>query len=448
MPRKKAARREPTPEEEGAQILANAEKAGANYAQDQVDGSYFRDWVMDQMVEGEEMRKRDPNSVIPLETPSDAKKLARNMLQQLEWDTNRDMEQSTVLELSGTDDGDLDRCGISAKDVNDAFFSSFTESLKNPTTVHWLTDLILENLDEVRGTPKSKLAHEAKRPTARKSTSSRGTVTYPRSPSGQYVLTHDGKEVMRGTENAIWAWMHRNHSFSVDHALQYEGYRIAPVEKAGDLSETSAGAKNFIAVEFDLARGERTGKRMEFLAVNIKDAAEKLVYTLNLSSSGWRVSPSGRTVQKKTGNIGWHIVEAGSNAARTMGVSEPRHPVVRDYVAVDHRGRTVAGPFTDYNEAKREADRARGYVKLASPHKTREAQGHKSSSAHAALRRATVDDLGIELRHDEDGRYRWYESETGVDTETSGKTILDAIRAARDSWPAPTWDLKFPRSHR
>lgn len=366
MPRKKATRREPTPKEEGQQILADAEKAGANYAQDQVDGSYFRDWVWEQMVEGEEMRKRDPDSVIPLETPSDAKKLARSMLQELEWDTKRDMETHTILELSGAkgvfDSGSADwvrdHYGITYEEVSDAFFSAFDEALESQR--QWLTDMILENLDEVRGTPKSKLAHEAKRPTARKSTSSRGTVTYPRSPSGQYVLTRDGKEVMRGTENAIWAWMHRNHSFSVDHAIQYEGYRIAPVE----------------------------------------------------------------------------------------AVTERRRPVVRDYIAVDPRGRTVAGPFTDYNEAKREADRARGYVKLASPHKTREAQGHKSSSAHAALRRATVDDLGIELRHDEDGRYRWYESETGVDTETSGKTILDAIRAARDSWPAPTWNLKFPRSHR
>ena len=53
------------------------------------------------------------------------------------------------------------------------------------------------------------------------------------------------------------------------------------------------------------------------------------------------------------------------------------NPLVRDYIAVDPRGRPVAGPFTDYDKAKREADRARGYVKFASPHKTREAQGHR-----------------------------------------------------------------------
>jgi hypothetical protein len=38
---------------------------------------------------------------------------------------------------------------------------------------------------------------------------------------------------------------------------------------------------------------------------------------------------------------------------------------VRDYVAVDYRGRQVGGPFTDYRQAKREADRNGGVVKFA-----------------------------------------------------------------------------------
>lgn len=44
----------------------------------------------------------------------------------------------------------------------------------------------------------------------------------------QFVLTHDGLEVMRGSENQIWTWLHRNHSYSVDWALKYEGYAIIP----------------------------------------------------------------------------------------------------------------------------------------------------------------------------------------------------------------------------
>lgn len=56
------------------------------------------------------------------------------------------------------------------------------------------------------------------------------SMTYPSSPSGQYVLTRDGQEIIRGTEEEIWRWMHRNHSYSINHALRYEGYAIAPVE--------------------------------------------------------------------------------------------------------------------------------------------------------------------------------------------------------------------------
>jgi hypothetical protein len=44
--------------------------------------------------------------------------------------------------------------------------------------------------------------------------------------SGQYVLLRYGKEVMRGTEGEVWQYIHRNHCYSVDHALKYEGYSI------------------------------------------------------------------------------------------------------------------------------------------------------------------------------------------------------------------------------
>jgi hypothetical protein len=54
------------------------------------------------------------------------------------------------------------------------------------------------------------------------------SATYPVSPTGQYVLTRDGREIMRGTEQAIWSWMHANLGYSVEHALRHEGYRIAP----------------------------------------------------------------------------------------------------------------------------------------------------------------------------------------------------------------------------
>ena len=52
---------------------------------------------------------------------------------------------------------------------------------------------------------------------------------YENSPSGRYVLTLDGKEVLEGTEIEIVDHIHNNHCYSVSHALKYEGYKIEPV---------------------------------------------------------------------------------------------------------------------------------------------------------------------------------------------------------------------------
>lgn len=44
----------------------------------------------------------------------------------------------------------------------------------------------------------------------------------------KFDLQRDGKTVFTGTEAEIYAYLHRKHSFSVDHALKYEGYKIVP----------------------------------------------------------------------------------------------------------------------------------------------------------------------------------------------------------------------------
>lgn len=158
MPRKKS-KREPTPMEEGEQIIESAEKAGADYAQEQVGSPHFRDWVHDQLAEAERMRAADPSSVLPLETPDDAKKVARNMLKQLEWDTKRQMEHTEIEELSGASgvlsSGNAawvkDTYGITAHDVGKSFFEGFSEELDKPTTREWLTDEILQAIEGVQG---------------------------------------------------------------------------------------------------------------------------------------------------------------------------------------------------------------------------------------------------------------------------------------------------------
>ena len=277
-----------------------------------------------------------------------------------------------------------EKSGITYEDVSDAFFGAFTEELKSQSVRQWLADIVLEFNEEARGGG-GEVGESRRRPMVRAIHGYNIYVTYPnekfarkhesvighiiqKSLVKQYAI-RDGysmeygpidKDDYRRLEGIIYS--------KLGNAVRVGLVQVAYAGGSGrDASEAGAGTKNFIAVEFDLSRGERTDKRMDFIAVDLKDAAEKLAYTLNLSSSGWRVSPSGRTVNRKTGNIGWHIVEAGSSAARNMGVSENNHrPLVRDYIAVDPKGRPVAGPFTDYDKAKREADRARGYVRFAS----------------------------------------------------------------------------------
>jgi len=286
MPRKSKARhREPTPKEEGEQILEAAATAGTQYAQDQVGGTYFQDWVWEQMVEAERMRQHDPNSVIPLETPSDAKKLARNMLQQLEWDTKRDMQQQTILELSGAKgvfgignaDWVKDKYGITYEEVSDAFFTAFDEALKDQNVRQWLADMVLEFDKEVRGGDEQEV--------------------------GERLSAREGE---------------------------------AKIVSAKDLKPG------------DFVRGERGSRRYPILSVK-------------------RVGGSMPIEVCVQGQGTWHFKPDDSVEVFGQTLHETRRrPVVRDYIAVDNRGRQVAGPFADYGDAKAAATRARGFVKFAS----------------------------------------------------------------------------------
>ena len=48
--------------------------------------------------------------------------------------------------------------------------------------------------------------------------------------------------------------------------------------------------------------------------------------------------------------------------------------------------------------------------------------------------------LTLNLHHDSDGRYRWYD-EDETDTEVSGETIAEAHEAAQMAWGDGDWDL-------
>lgn len=44
-------------------------------------------------------------------------------------------------------------------------------------------------------------------------------------------IRRDGEYVTTVHSTQILAWFHQNHSYSVEHALRYEGYEILPVEE-------------------------------------------------------------------------------------------------------------------------------------------------------------------------------------------------------------------------
>jgi hypothetical protein len=108
-----------------------AEKAGEQYAYDQIQGDYFMDWVHEQMLEASKM---PPDKVLPLETKDDAMEIARRMLQQLEWDTKRDLKADEIERTLG-----IDRA---TPDDIDAFYKGFRHAIA--ASRDWLADELLE----------------------------------------------------------------------------------------------------------------------------------------------------------------------------------------------------------------------------------------------------------------------------------------------------------------
>lgn len=55
------------------------------------------------------------------------------------------------------------------------------------------------------------------------------------------------------------------------------------------------------------------------------------------------------------------------------------------------------------------------------------------------MKTAKTNGVAIELQHDDgihqDGKYRWYETATGTDTEVSGRTVEEAIEVAAAAFP-------------
>jgi len=50
--------------------------------------------------------------------------------------------------------------------------------------------------------------------------------------------------------------------------------------------------------------------------------------------------------------------------------------------------------------------------------------------------------IELVLKHDQDGRWRWYEAGSGADTEVSGSSIRDAYLQAEKAW-GKIWRFRF-----
>jgi len=87
------------------------------------------------MVEAERMRQADPNSVIDASTPAGARKVAKNILQQLKWDTKRELSESKE------------------------FYEGFEEMLDSQE--EWLAEMVLDFDKEARerGAPEAREAY-------------------------------------------------------------------------------------------------------------------------------------------------------------------------------------------------------------------------------------------------------------------------------------------------
>jgi len=106
------------------------------------------------------MRKADPSSVVPMETKADYRRLARNMLRQLEQDVKRELGDHEILELSGaagvfdigSADWTRDKYGITKRDVFSEFYKGLASSLHADETISWLADELEEINRGLRGT--------------------------------------------------------------------------------------------------------------------------------------------------------------------------------------------------------------------------------------------------------------------------------------------------------
>lgn len=107
-----------------------AETAGKQYAEQQIKSEHFDNWVRDQLAEAASMPE---DQVVPLETPDDARKIARAMFQELEHDAKRQAPRDNII----------------PEGQDEAFWRGFHKYCMD--SVPWLADELLTLKREIRG---------------------------------------------------------------------------------------------------------------------------------------------------------------------------------------------------------------------------------------------------------------------------------------------------------
>ena len=124
--------------------IDKAKKTGEKYAEDQITSDYFQDWVHKQMLEASTSAV---DIAAGLEIYALAKekraadRLAKNMLQQLRWDTERGLGDREITDL-------LRAAGISnprdkARELGPVFWSAMRQKLDSSDVRSWLAEEVI-----------------------------------------------------------------------------------------------------------------------------------------------------------------------------------------------------------------------------------------------------------------------------------------------------------------
>jgi len=152
---------------------------------------------------------------------------------------------------------------------------------------------------------------------------------YGPSETGRYVLFHDSREVMRGTEAEIWKELPR-HPYSVEHALRHEGYHIEA--EVPSMAVNSSWPEYYEDVVEEL-------KKLGLRRSDADDYASKIRASWSTAQSPARVAREIKAIES-----GELRQNQERDVLRDVMLADTGYRlVVWDTHRTDHRGQTVMG---------------------------------------------------------------------------------------------------------